>query len=122
MDLTKILKDLSKSIEVGDEILKYDIEPGQCNVLDMSVYTGMAAKRVAFQPYAIDGNVMYEITCKKHEDGRYWASTSDKNKDLQGTTKCSKCIGPRQCQNIRCVMYPCHALASVKYKELSKNG
>ena len=59
MDLTKILKDLSKSIEVSDEILKYNIEPGECNVLYMSVYTGMVAKRVALQPYATDGNVMY---------------------------------------------------------------
>ena len=107
MDLTKILKDLSKSIEVSDEILKYNIEPGECNVFNMSVYTGMVVKRVAFQPYAIDGNVMYEITCKKHEwhkkheDGRYWASTSGKNKDLQGTRKCSKCIRLLQCQNKR---------------------
>ena len=48
MDPTKILKDLSKSIEVSDEILKYNIEPGEYNVLDMSVFTGMVAKRVAF--------------------------------------------------------------------------
>ena len=87
--LTKILKDLSKSIEVSDEILKYNIEPGECNLLNMSVYTGMAAKRVAFQPYAIDGNVMYEIVCMKHElhkmheDGCYWASKLGKNKDLK---------------------------------------
>ena len=120
MDPAKILKDLSKSIEVSDEILNYNIEPGQCNVLDMSVYTGMAVKRVAFQPYAIDGNVVYEIVCKKHEwhkkheDGRYWASTSGKNKDLKGTRRCSKCIGPLQCQNKRCVMYCCHALSSTK--------
>ena len=120
MDPTKILKDLSKSIEVSDEILKYNIEPGERNVLDMSVYTGMVAKRVAFQPYAIDGNVMYEIACKKHEwhkkheDGHYWASTSGKNKDLQGTRKCSKCIGPLQCQKKRCVMYHCHALSNTK--------
>ena len=117
MDLTKILKDLSKSIEVSDEILKYNIKPGGCNVLDMSIYTGMAAKRVAFQPYAIDGNVMYENACKKHEwhkkheDGHYWASTSGKNKDLQGTRKCSKCIRPLQCQNKRC---HCHALSNTK--------
>ena len=120
MDPTKILKDLSKSIKVSDEILKYNMEPGEHNVLYMSVYTGMAAKRVAFQPDAIDGNVMYEIACKKHErhkkheDGRYWASTSGKNKDLQGTRKCSKCIGPFQCQNKRCVMYRCHALSNKK--------
>ena len=44
MDLTKILKGLSKSIEVSDEILKYNIEPQECNLLDMSVYTGMATK------------------------------------------------------------------------------
>ena len=98
MDPTKILKDLSKSIEVSDEILKYNIEPGQRNVLDMSVYTGMAVKRVAFQPYAIDGNVVHEIVCKKHEwhrkheDGRYWASTSGKNKDLKGTRRCSNAL------------------------------
>ena len=102
MDPTKILNDLSKSIEVSDEILNYNIEPGQRNVLDMSVYTGMAVKRVAFQSYAIDGNVVYEIVCKrhewhkKHEDGHYWASTSGKNKDLKGTRRCSKCIGPLQ--------------------------
>ena len=114
MNPTKILKDLSKSTEVSDEILKYNIEPGECNVLDMSVYTGMMVKRVAFQPYAIDGNVMYEIACKKHKDGRYWASTSGKNKDLQGTRKCSKCIGPLQCQNKRCVIYCCHALSNTK--------
>ena len=90
IDLMKILKDLSNSIEVSDEIFQYNIESGACNVLDMSVHTGMAAKRVAFQPYAIDGNVMYEIVCKKHkwhkkhEDGCYWASTSGKNKDLKG--------------------------------------
>ena len=120
MDPTKILKDLSKSIEVSDEILNYNIDPGEYNVLNMSVYTGMVAKRVAFQPYAIDGNVMYEIACKKHEwhkkleDGHYWASTSGKNKDLQGTRKCSKCIGPLQCQNKRCVMYHCHALSNTK--------
>ena len=112
MDPTKILKDLSKSIEVSDEILNYNIKPGQHNVLDMSVYTGMAVKRVAFQPYAIDGNVVYEIVCKKHED--YWASTSGKNKDLKGTRRCSKCIGPLQCQNKRCVMYHCHALSNTK--------
>ena len=100
--------------------LKYKIKPGESNVLDMSVYTGMAAKRVAFQPYAIDGNVMYEIACKKHEwhkkheDGRYWVSTSGKNKDLQGTRKCSKGFGPLQCQNKRCVMYHCHALSNTK--------
>ena len=46
MDQIKILKDLSKSSEASDEILKYNIEPGERNVLDMSVYTGMAAKRV----------------------------------------------------------------------------
>ena len=118
MDLTKILKDLSKSIEVSDETLKYNIEPGQCNVLDMSVYTGMVVERVAFQPYAIDGNVVYEIACKKHEwhkkhkDGHYWASTSGKNKGLKGTRRCSKCIGPLQCQNKRCIMYHCHALSN----------
>ena len=67
MDLTKILKDLSKSIEVNDEILKYNIEPGEHNVLDTSVYTGMMVKSVAFQLYSIDGNVTYEIVCKKHE-------------------------------------------------------
>ena len=89
MDLTKILKDLSKSIEVSDEILKYNIKPGQRNALDMSVYTGMVVKRVAFQPYTIDGNVVYETACKKHEwhkkheDGHYWTSTSGKNKDLK---------------------------------------
>ena len=120
MDLTKILKDLSKSIEVSDEILKYNIEPGQRNVLDMSVYTEMAVKRVAFQPYAIDGNVVSEIACKKHEwhkkheDGHYWASTSGKNKDLKGTRRCLKCIGPLQCQNKRCIMYRCHALSNTK--------
>ena len=120
MDLTKILKDLSKSIEVSDEILKYNSEPGERNVLDMSVYTGMVAKRVAFQPYAINGNVMCEIASKKHEwhkkheDGHYWASTSGKNKDLQGTRKCSKCTGTLQCQNKRCVMYHCHALSNTK--------
>ena len=91
IDPMKILKDLSKSIEVSDEIFQYNIEPGAHNVLDMSVYTGMAVKRVAFQPYAIDGNVTYEIVWKKHEwhkkheDGRYWASTLGKNKDLKGT-------------------------------------
>ena len=120
MDLTKILKDLSKSREVSDEILKYSIKPGQCNVLDMSVYTGMVVKRVAFQPYAIDGNVVYEIACKKHEwhkkheDGHYWASTSGKNKDLKGTRRCSKCIGPLQFQNKRCIMYCCHTLSNTK--------
>ena len=128
MDPTKILKDLSKSIEVSDEILKYNIEPGERNVLDMSIYTGMVAKRVAFQPYAIDGNVMYEIACKKHkwhkkhEDGRYWASTSGKNKDLQGTRKCSKCIRPLQCQNKRCIMYRCHALSNTKsFKKMGED-
>ena len=114
MDPTKILKDLSQSTEGNDEILKYNIEPRECNVLDMSVYTGMAVKRVAFQPYAIDGNVVYEIACKKHEDGCYWASTSGKNKDLKGTRRCSKCIGPLQCQNKRTVMYRCHALSNTK--------
>ena len=119
IDLMKILKDLSKSIEVSNEIFQYNIESGECNIQDMSVYTGMVAKRVAFQPYAVDGNVIYEIMCKKHEwhkkheDGHHWASTSGKNKDLQGTRKCLKCIGALQCQNKRC---------SVKYKELSKNG
>ena len=55
----------------------------------MSVYTGMVARRVAFQPYAIDGNVMYEIVCKKHEwhkkheNSHYWASTLGKNKVLK---------------------------------------
>ena len=72
LDPMKILKDLSKSIEVSDEIFKYNIEPGECNLLDMTVYTGMVVKRgeerrVAFQPYAIDGNVVYEIACKNHE-------------------------------------------------------
>ena len=120
IDLMKILKDLSKSIEVGDEIFQYKIEPGEHNVLDMSVYTGMAVKRVAFQPYAIDGNVTYEIACKKHEwhkkheDGCYWASTSGKNKDLKGTRRCSKYIGPLQCQNKRCIMYCCHTLSNTK--------
>ena len=120
MDLTKILKDLSKSIEVSNEILKYNIEPREHNLLDMSVYTRMAAKRVVFQPYAIDGNVIYEIVCKKHEwhkkheDGHYWVSTSGKNKDLKGTRKCLKCIGALQCQNKRCVMYRCHALSNIK--------
>ena len=123
IDLMKILKDLSKSIEVSDVIFQYNIEPGAHNVLDISVYTGMVAKRVALQPYAIDGNVMYEIVCKKHkwhkkhEDGRYWASTLGKNKELKGTRKCSKClkcIGPLQCQNKRYVMYHCHASGASK--------
>ena len=120
MDLTKNLKDLYQSIEVSDEILKYNIEPGEHNVLDMSVYTGMMVKRVAFQPYAIDGNVVYEIACKKHEwhkkheDGHYWASTLGKNKDIKGIRRCLKCIGPLQCQNKRCIMYHCHALSNTK--------
>ena len=120
IDLTKILKDLSKSIEINNEIFQYNIESGECNVLDMSVYTGMAAKRVTFQHYAIDRNVMYEVVCKmhewlkKHEDGHYWASTLGKNKDLKGTRKCLKCIGALQCQNKRCVMYCCHALSNIK--------
>ena len=123
IDLTKILKDLSKSIEVSDKIF-----PGGCNLLDMSVYTGMVVKRVAFQPYTIDGNVIYEIACKKHEwhkkheDGHYWASTSGKNKDLKGTRRCSKCIGPLQCQNKRCIMYHCHALSNTKsFKNLGED-
>ena len=120
VDPMKILKDLSKSIEVSDEIFKYNIEPGERNLLDMTVYTGMAVKRVGFQPYAIDGNVVYEIACKnhewqrKHEDGRYWKTTSGKNKDLKGTRRCAKCIGPLQCQNKRCVMYRCHAQSNIK--------
>ena len=80
----------------------------------MSVYTGMVVKRVAFQPYAIDGNVTNDIACKKHEDGCYWASTLGKNTDLKGTRRCSKCIGPLQCQNKRCVMYCFHALSNTK--------
>ena len=106
----KILKDLSKSIEVSDEIFKYNIEPGDRNLLDMTVYTGMVVKRVAFQLYAIDGNVVYEIACKnhewhrKHEDGQYWKTTSGKNKDIKGTRRCAKCIEPLQCQNKRCAM------------------
>ena len=120
IDPMKILKDLSKSIEVSDEIFKYNIEPGECNLLDMTVCTGMAVKRVAFQPYAIDGNAVYEIACKnhewqrKHEDGQYWKTTSGKNKDLKGTRRCVKCIGPLQCQNKRCVMYHCHAQSNIK--------
>ena len=120
LDLMKILKDLSKSIEVSNEIFKYNIEPGECNLLDMTVYTGMAVKRVAFQLYAIDGNVAYKIACKnhewqrKHEDGQYWKTTSGKNKDLKGTRRCAKCIGPVQCQNKRCVMYCCHAQSNIK--------
>ena len=126
--LTKTLKDLSKSIEVSDEIFQYNIESGEHNALDMSVYTGMVAKRVAFQPYAIDGNVIYEIVCKKHEwhkkyeDGDDWASTSGKNRDLKGTRKCSKCIGPLQCQNKRYIMYHCHALSNTKsFKKLGED-
>ena len=69
MDLTKILKDLSKSIEVSDEILKCNIAPGECNLLDMSVYTGVVAKRVAFQPYAINGNVIYMKSCARSMNG-----------------------------------------------------
>ena len=89
---------MSKSIEVSDKIFQYNIKPGECNLLDMSVYTGMVVKRVAFQPYAINGNVMYEIACKKqewhkkHEDGHYWESTSGKNKDLTGTRRCSNVL------------------------------
>ena len=115
-------------MEVNDEIFQYNIEPVARKVLDMSVYTGMAAKRVAFQPCAIDGNVTYVIVCKKHEwhkkheDGHYWASTSGKNKDLKSTRKCSKCIGPLQCQNKRCVMYHCHALSNTKsFKKLGED-
>ena len=126
IDLTKILKDLSKSIEVSNEIFQYNIEPGEYNLLDMSVYTEMLVQRVAFQPYAINGNVIHEIACKKHEwhkkheDGHYWASTSGKNKDLKGTRRCSKCIGPLQCQNRRCIMYRCHALSNTKsFKKLA---
>ena len=37
LDPMKILKDLSKSIEVSDEIFKYNIEPGERNLLDMTV-------------------------------------------------------------------------------------
>ena len=124
IDLMKILKDLSKSIEVSDEIFQYNIEPGEHNLLDMSVYIGMVVKRVAFQPYAINGNVMYGIVCKhewhkKHED---WASTSGKNKDLKGTRRCSECIGPLQCQNKRCIMYRCHALSNTKsFKKLGED-
>ena len=120
IDLTKILKDLSKSIEVSDEMLQHNTVPGECNVLGMSVYTGMLAKRVAFQPYAINGNVRYKIVCKKHEwhkkheDGHYWASTLGKNQDLKGTRKYSKCIGALQCQNKICIMYCCHALSNTK--------
>ena len=120
IDLAKILKDLSKSIEVSNEIFQYNIKPGEHNLLDMSVYTGMVVKRVAFQPYAIYGNIIYEIACKKHEwhrkheDGHCWASTSGKNKDLKGTRRCSKCIGPLQCQNKKCVIYHCHALSNTK--------
>ena len=118
IDLMKILKDLSKSIEVSDEIFKYNIEPGECNLLDMTVYTAMAVKRVQFQPYAIDRNVVYEIACKNHEwhkkDGRYWKTTSGKNKDLKGKRRCAKCIGPLQCQNKRCVMYHCYAQSNTK--------
>ena len=120
IDPMKILKDLSKSIEVSNEIFKYNIEPGERNLLDMTVYTGMAVKRVPFQPYAIDRNVVYEIACKnhewhrKHEDGRYWKTTSGKNKDLKGTRRCAKCIGPLQCQNKRCVMYRCYAQSNTK--------
>ena len=115
-DPMKILKDLSKSMKVSNKIFQYNIEPGEHNLLDNSVYTGMVVKRVAFQLYVINGNVIYEIVCKKHEwhkkheDGCYWASTSGKNKDLKGTRRCSNSIGTLQCH----VSLPC----SVKYKEL----
>ena len=80
----------------------------------------MVVKRVPFQPYAIDGNVVYEIACKnhewhrKHEDGQCWKTTSGKNKDLKETRRCAKCIRPLQCQNKRCVMYRCYAQSNTK--------
>ena len=68
MDLIKILKDLSKSIEVSNEILKYNIEPGKHNLLDMSVYAGMAAKRVAFN-LLLSMGMLYMKSCARSMNG-----------------------------------------------------
>ena len=55
----------------------------------MTVFKGMAGKRVGVQPYDIDGNVMYTVKCRKNQwhtkqfDGCYWATTTGKGKKLR---------------------------------------
>ena len=52
--------------------------------MDMTVFKGMAGKRVGVQQYDIDGNVMYTVKCKKNQwhakqlDGHYWATSTGK--------------------------------------------
>ena len=81
--------------------------------MDMTVFRGMAGKRVGVQPYDIDGNVMYTVKCKKNQwhakkiDGRYWATTTGKSKKLRkvGIRKVSRCKGNLVCRNKKCFMY-----------------
>ena len=67
--------------QLHPDIAKYNVTEDDIFHMNMTVFRGMAGKRVGIQPYDIDGNVMYTVKCKKNQwhtkqiDGHYWATT-----------------------------------------------
>ena len=108
------------SSPLNPHLAKYNIAEEDIYGMDMTVYKGMAGKRVGVQPYDIDGNVLYTIKCKNNKwhtkqlDGRYWATTTGKNKKLRGigVRKVSRCKGDLVCRNKKCMMYLAHNISN----------
>ena len=67
--------------QLHPDLAKYNVTEDDIFHMDMTVFKGMAGKKVGVQPYDIDGNVMYTVKCKKNQwhakqlDGCYWATT-----------------------------------------------
>ena len=93
--------------QLHPDIAKYNISEDDIFHMDMTVFKGMAGKRVGVQPYDIDGNVMYTVKCKKNQwhtkqlDGHYWATMTGKNMRLRtiGVRKVSRCKSDILCKN-----------------------
>ena len=72
--------------QLHPDLAKYSVTKDDIFHVDMTVFKGMAGKRVSVQSYDMDGNVMFTVKCKKNQwhtkqlDGCYWETTTGKSK------------------------------------------
>ena len=110
-------------LQLHPDLAKYNVSEDDIFHMDMTVFKGMAGKRVGVQPYDIDGNVMYTVKCRKNQwhtkqlDGHYWATTTGKNKRLRkiGVRKVSRCKGDL-C--VRTKNAPCTCTSGIQFSQL----
>ena len=106
--------------QLHPDLAKNNVTEDNIFHMDMTVFRGMAGKRVGVQLYDINGNVMYTVKCKKNQwhakqiDGCYWATTTGKSKKLRkiGIRKVSRCKGDLVC---KCKAQSRHALLGYSF-------